>query len=162
MTPEGPLRPPEGDDWLALTEGVLDGGAALEWASRTDCGAVVGFVGNVRDRAEGREGVQAVDYEAYDEQVVARLGELAAAARRRVPGLGRIVVWHRTGRIVVGEASVVVGVSSPHRAEAFDACRFLIDTLKETLPIWKHEHWEGGSGWSPSSRPLRPVEGSTS
>jgi molybdopterin synthase catalytic subunit len=159
VTPEGPFEAPEGDDWLLLTTAALDTAAALEWVERPDCGAGVGFVGNVRDHAEGREGVTAVEYEAYAEQVEARLVELAAAARSRVPALGRIAVWHRTGRLVVGEASVVVAVSAPHRAEAFDGCRFLIDTLKETLPIWKHEHWDEGSGWSPSSRPLRRVEG---
>lgn len=163
MTPEGFEEgfpeAPEGDDWLLLTTAALDVGAALSWVERPDCGAGVGFVGNVRDHAEGREGVQAVDYEAYAEQVVPRLEELAVAARKRVPGLGRIAVWHRTGRLAVGEASVVVAVSSPHRAEAFEACRYLIDTLKETLPIWKHEHWESGSGWSPSAHPLRSVEG---
>ncbi len=151
------MSPPPGDDWLALTEEPLRVAEALEWVERRDCGAVVGFAGNVRDHAEGRSGVQAVDYEAYAEQVVPKMAELAAAARSRVPSLGRIALWHRTGLLEVGESSVVVAVSSPHRAEAFEACRLLIDTLKESLPIWKNEHWEGGSGWSPSAKPLRPV-----
>lgn len=152
-----PPVPPAGEDWLALTEEPLHMSVALKWVERHDCGAVVGFAGNVRDHAEGRSGVEAVDYEAYATQVVPRMAELADEARSRVPTIGRIALWHRTGRLQVGEASVVVAVSSPHRAEAFEGCRFLIDTLKETLPIWKNEHWEGGSGWSPSAKPLRPV-----
>jgi len=152
-----PRDPPEGDDWLVLTEDRLDGTVALEWVGGERWGGVVGFFGVVRDHAEGRTDVVAVDYEAYDAEVVPRLAELAAAARARVPDIGRIVLWHRTGRVSVGEASVVVAVSSPHRAEAFEACRWLIDTLKATLPIWKLEHWGEGSDWSPSAHPIRSV-----
>jgi molybdopterin synthase catalytic subunit len=152
-----PLDPPVGDDWLVLTEEPLDGTRALGWVGGERWGGVVGFFGVVRDHAEGRTGVVAVDYEAYEDQVLPRLADLATAARARVPGVGRIVLWHRTGRVVVGEASVAVVVSSPHRAEAFEACRWLIDTLKATLPIWKLEHWGGGSDWSPSAHPIRPV-----
>jgi molybdopterin synthase catalytic subunit len=75
-----------------------------------------------------------------------------------VPDLGRVVLWHRTGRLEVGETSVAVVVSAPHRGEAFDACRFLIDTLKATLPIWKLEHWPDGSGWSPSAHAVEEIE----
>jgi molybdopterin synthase catalytic subunit len=157
MAALAPHDPPEGDDWLAVTEDPLDSGSALEWVGGERWGGVVGFFGVVRDHAEGRTGVVAVDYEAYEDQVVPRLVELAASARARVPEVGRIVLWHRTGRVAVGEASVAVVVSSPHRGEAFEACRFLIDTLKATLPIWKLEHWGGGSDWSPSAHPIRPV-----
>lgn len=145
------LDTPERDDWLALTGEVLSSTSALEWAKGEHWGGVVGFFGVVRDHAEGRTDVVGVDYEAYEEQVIPRLAALAGAARCKVPDLGRIVLWHRTGYLAVGETSVVVVVSAPHRSEAFDACRFLIDTLKTTLPIWKLEHWAGGSGWSPSS-----------
>jgi molybdopterin synthase catalytic subunit len=158
MAASAPFDPPRGDDWLALSDGPLPRAEALEWVEGERWGGVVGFFGVVRDHAEGRTDVVAVDYEAYDEQVLPRLAELAAAARARVPDLGRIALWHRTGRLEVGETSVAVVVSAPHRAEAFDACRFLIDTLKETLPVWKLEHWAGGSGWSPSSHRLADVE----
>lgn len=157
MAEPSPLDPPEGDDWLLLTDAVLSSPRALEWVEGSRFGGVVGFFGVVRDHAAGRSDVVAVDYEAYDEQVLPRLAELAAAARSRVPGLGRIVVWHRTGHLAVGETSVAVVVSAPHRAEAFDACRFLIDTLKATLPVWKLEHWAGGSGWSENARPVEEV-----
>jgi len=118
---------------------------------------VAAFLGIVRDHAEGRTGVVGVDYEAYDAEVIPRLAKLAASARARIPDIGRIVLWHRTGSLAVGEASVVVVVSAPHRGEAFDACRFLIDTLKVTLPIWKIEHHDQGTGWSPASQPVQQV-----
>ncbi len=158
MTDQPSLQPPEGDDWLVLTEAVLPSARALEWVEGERWGGVVGFFGVVRDHAEGRTDVVAVDYEAYDTQVLPRLADLAAAARSRVPDLGRVVLWHRTGRLEVGATSVAVVVSAPHRGEAFDACRFLIDTLKATLPIWKLEHWAGGSGWSPSGQAVAEVD----
>ncbi|MGH9170227.1 MAG: molybdenum cofactor biosynthesis protein MoaE [Acidimicrobiales bacterium] len=152
-----PLVPPSGADWLVLTGLVLDAAVALDWVGMPDCGGVVGFLGVVRDNAEGRTGVYAVEYEAYGAPVLRRLGELATAVRARVPMLGRVALWHRVGRVPLGETSVVVAVSAPHRAEAFDACRYLIDDLKVTLPIWKYEHWAGGQGWSPSAKALQPV-----
>jgi molybdopterin synthase catalytic subunit len=82
-----------------------------------------------------------------------------AAARERWPELGRVVVWHRTGLVAAGEPSVVIAVATPHRAEAFEACRFLIDTLKATSPIWKRELWPGGGEWSPAAAPIQPVDG---
>jgi len=159
MPESSTFDPPEGNDWLVLTDALLPTNEALAWVVMPGCGGVVGFFGVVRDNAEGRSNVVAVDYEAYEEPVLVRLAELAAAARARFPELGRVVVWHRTGRLAVGEASVAVVVSAPHRGEAFDATRFLIDTLKTTLPIWKNEEWEGGSGWSPSAQPVNPVPG---
>jgi molybdopterin synthase catalytic subunit len=112
------------------------------------------FVGTVRDHAEGHSGVESIDYEAYTDQVLVRFEAIATAARERWADLGAVVLWHRLGRIALGEASVVVVVSSPHRAEAFEACRYLIDTLKQTSPIWKHETWEGGTDWSLTARPV--------
>jgi molybdopterin synthase catalytic subunit len=105
------------------------------------------FSGTVRDHAEGRPGVSLLEYEAYADQVEPRLAAIAAAARDRWPDLGRIVLLHRTGPLAVGESSVVVAASAPHRGEAFDAARFLIDTLKSTVPIWKKEVWDGGEDW---------------
>jgi molybdopterin synthase catalytic subunit len=150
------IDPGDSSDWLALTDEPLSYPAALEWVSGGRWGGVVGFSGVVRDHAEGRTGVTAIDYEAYDEHVLAKLTELAAGARERWPDVGRIVIWHRLGRVSTGESSVVIAVSTPHRAEAFAACRHLIDSLKETVPIWKREHWSGGSDWSPASKALRP------
>jgi molybdopterin synthase catalytic subunit len=147
----------EGDNWLELTTEPLPPERALTWVDRPSCGAVACFVGTVRDHAEGRTGVQAIDYEAYTSQVLPRFEAIVAAARGRWPDLGRAVVWHRVGHVDLGEASVVVVVSAPHRAEAFEACRYVIDTLKATAPIWKRETWEGGTGWSLAARPIEPA-----
>jgi molybdopterin synthase catalytic subunit len=151
------LPPAQGDNWLELTSESLSTEGALAWANRPSCGAVACFVGTVRDNAEGHRGVESIDYEAYTDQVLPRFEAIAEAARERWDDLGGVVVWHRLGHIVLGEASVVVVVSSPHRAEAFEACRYLIDTLKATTPIWKHETWEGGTDWSLASRPVEPA-----
>lgn len=147
----------QGDNWLELTPEPLASERALAWVERPSCGAVACFVGTVRDHADGRTGVTAIDYEAYTLQVLPRFEALAASARERWTDLGRVVVWHRVGQVRLGEASVVVAVSTPHRAEAFEACRYLIDTLKATTPIWKRETWEGGTEWSPATRPVEPV-----
>jgi molybdopterin synthase catalytic subunit len=149
--------PRGGDDWVGLSVAPLPVDAALNWAGRPGCGAVVLFSGTVRDHAEGRPGVTGLEYEAYEDEVAPRLSAIAAEARRRWPVLGRIALLHRVGALAVGETSVVVVVSSPHRPEAFDAARFCIDTLKETVPIWKREMWEGGSGWATCSHPVQDV-----
>jgi len=109
----------------------------MRWSVRSDCGAQVVFSGTVRDHAEGRAGVSLVEYEAYAEQVEPRLAQLAAEARRRWPALGRLVLLHRIGELAVGECSVVVVASAPHRAEAFEACRYAIEAIKHDAPIWK-------------------------
>jgi molybdopterin synthase catalytic subunit len=111
------------------------------------CGGIVTFCGTVRDHSEGRPGVTSLEYEAYLEQVVPRLGQVAAAARTRWPEIGRLALLHRVGRLEIGEVSVVVVASTPHRSEAFAAAQFCIDTLKHTVPIWKRETWAGGSDW---------------
>ena len=149
-----PVEPPEDDDWLALTEDELPVGAAYDWAVRPDCGAVVLFSGTVRDHAEGRDGVEHLTYEAYDEAVVPRMAEIAAEARQRWPMIGRLAILHRTGRLELGESSVVVVVSTPHRAEAFEAGRYAIDALKASVPIWKHETWRDGSAWGTGATPI--------
>jgi len=120
-------------DYTALTESVRGPG----------CGAVLLFLGTVRDRTAGRETV-ALKYEAYPEMAVTKLRELEVEARRRWT-VGHIGIVHRVGHLEVGEISVAVAVGSPHRQEAFEAGRYLIDTLKETVPIWKQEHWSDGS-----------------
>ncbi|MBV8296138.1 MAG: molybdenum cofactor biosynthesis protein MoaE [Acidimicrobiia bacterium] len=153
------LVPPRtDDDWVGLTAEPLPVGRAVAWAERADCGAVVLFTGTVRDHAPGRLGVTALEYEAYEEEVCPRLAAIVAEARRRWPALGRVAALHRVGAVDVGETSVLVTVSAPHRAEAFDAARFCIDTLKATVPIWKRETWAGGSDWALCSHPVEDVE----
>src|SRR5262249_12990665 len=112
------LAPGHGDDWVGITADSLPIAAAYEWAVRRDCGAVVLFSGTVRDHAEGRGGVQHLTYEAYEEQAVPRMQAIADEVRVRWPQTGRVVLLHRTGRLELGESSVIVVVSSPHRREA--------------------------------------------
>lgn len=146
MTPV-PFSPPSGPDWLAISENPLPVAEVMAWAVQPACGALATFCGTVRDHSGSRPGVVSLEYEAYREYVEPRLGEVATSARRRWPSIGRLALLHRIGRLQVGETSVVVAVSTPHRAEAFDAARFCIDTLKQTVPIWKRETWAGGSEW---------------
>lgn len=139
--------PRDANAWLGLSARPLPVGAAVEWVSSPDCGATVLFTGTARDHAEGRADVTKLEYEAYEEQVVPKLGSIAEELRERWPMLGRIVLLHRVGTVEVGDTAVVVVVAAPHRAEAFDAARLAIDTLKRTVPIWKQEFWAGGVDW---------------
>ena len=147
--------PRDGDDWLAITDAPLPIGEAYEWSVRPDCGGVVLFSGTVRDHAEGRAGVEQLTYEAYEEQVVPRLQAIAEETRARWPVVGRLVLLHRVGALGVGESSVVVVASAPHRPEAFAAARFAIDALKASVPIWKHEVWSEGAGWGTGAADVR-------
>ncbi len=115
------------------------------------------FTGTVRDHAEGRPGVSRLEYEAFVEEAGPRLAAVAAEARRRWPDLGRLAVLHRVGALGVGEPSVVIVASAPHRAEAFAAARFAIDTVKATVPIWKRETWAGGEDWSACAHQVTEV-----
>ena len=136
-----------GDTWIALTGDPLPVGAATEWAVRPSCGAVVTFCGTARDHAAGRQGVHRLEYEAYDEQAIPRMEAVAAELRARWPEVGAVALLHRTGVLAVGDTAVVVAVSSPHRAEGFEAARFAIDALKASVPIWKRESWDAGESW---------------
>ena len=139
--------PATGHDWCALTEDPLPVGAIYDWCVQPQCGAIVVFSGVVRDHAEHRTGVTLIEYEAYESQVVPRLETIVAEIRRQWPDAGRVAILHRVGPLALGESSVVVGVSTPHRASAFAAAEFGIDSLKATVPIWKREFWDGGSDW---------------
>lgn len=133
---------------------------AYQWCLRPDCGAVVLFSGVVRDHAvdgdEVRRGVGWLTYEAYETQVVESFVAIEAEARRRWPDLGRVAILHRVGRVELSDSAVVVAVGAPHRGAAFDAGRWLIDTLKSTAPIWKHEQWADGAGWGADAQPIAP------
>ncbi len=149
------LAPNDASDWIALTSDALPVDRATTWAATAASGAVVTFCGIVRDHSEGRLGVTGLSYEAYEEEATRRLAAVAAETRRRWPVVERLVLLHRTGDLGLSEPSVVVVASSPHRPEAFEAARFAIDTLKETVPIWKREHWAGGSDWAERGHPVR-------
>jgi molybdopterin synthase catalytic subunit len=148
---------PTGSDWITLSDVPLPVDAATTWASVPGAGAVVVFLGIVRDHADGRHDVTALTYEAYESEARRVMEEIVAAVRADHPGLERVALLHRTGRLALGEASVAVVVSSAHRDAAFVAARACIDTLKETVPIWKQEHWAGGEDWGTGAAPIRPV-----
>jgi molybdopterin synthase catalytic subunit/molybdopterin converting factor small subunit len=109
-------------------------------------GAVVTFDGFVRDNFKGRA-TSHLEYDAYEPMALGKMREIGDEARRRF-AIHRIGIVHRLGRVTIGETSVWIGVSAPHRAAAFDACRFAIDTLKTTVPIWKKEFFQDGAVWA--------------
>ena len=128
---------------IHLTRSPIDYAALTEQVRRGDCGAVVLFLGTVRDLTGDRTTV-ALDYDAYPGMAEKQMAEIEADTRKRWP-VGEMLMEHRLGRLDVGEISVAVAVSCPHRADAFEACRFAIDRLKELVPIWKKENWADGS-----------------
>jgi len=128
---------------ISLTRAAIDSQALLDRVTVPAAGAVVLFLGTVRELTGDRRTL-ALDYEGYPEMAEKKLAELEAEARRRWP-LCEVALVHRLGRLELTEASVAVAVSSPHRGAAFDAGRWLIDTLKEVVPIWKQEHWADGT-----------------
>jgi molybdopterin synthase catalytic subunit len=131
---------------IRLTTETIDYHALTEQVRRPECGGVVLFLGTVRDLTDGRV-TTALDYEAYPGMAEKKLAEIEAQTRARWP-VGDIALVHRLGHLEVGEVSVAVAVSCPHRAEAFEACRYAIDRLKEIVPIWKKENWaDGGTEW---------------
>lgn len=154
------LAPPAAgeDDWIGLGRSPLPTELAASWATLPRCGAVVTFAGTVRDHAEGREGVEELAYEAYEEPALERMGEVVAEARRRWPEIARVAVLHRLGPLTLGETAVTVVVSSGHRQAAFAAGAYVIDTVKATVPIWKHERWAGGEDWGTGALPIGAVQ----
>lgn len=152
------MMPPEDSDtWVGLSAEPLPVEAASAWVVQPDCGGIVTFNGTARDHSEGRPGVSALEYEAYEGQVEPRLRLIAAEARVRWPAVGRIAMLHRMGPVEIGESAVVVAVGAPHRDDAFQAARYCIDTLKATVPIWKREAWEGGESWGLEPQHVREV-----
>jgi molybdopterin converting factor subunit 1 len=123
----------------------LEVAAALRDVEGTDAGAVVSFVGTVRDNARGKNVVR-LDYEAYPEMALKVFARIAEEAARKWAGV-RIAIHHRVGKLEPGALSVVIAAAAPHRAEAFEACRLAIEELKKDAPIWKREHYPDGSSW---------------
>jgi len=130
-------------DLVSLVEHPIDVAALVVTSPQDGAGCL--FVGVVRNEHQGRR-VERLEYEAYEEMALPLMKEIAAEAKRRF-SVTEIRLVHRVGRLEIGEASVAVAVASPHRAEAFDACRFAIDTLKAKVPIWKKEHYADGTAW---------------
>ena len=131
---------------VELTNHVIDANDVLRRVASHQAGAVVLFLGTTREFTGERRTV-ALNYECYPEMATKKLAELEAEARRRWP-IVECVIVHRLGHLELGEASIAIAVSSPHRQEAFEAAKWLIDTIKQVVPIWKQEHWaDGTSEW---------------
>jgi molybdopterin synthase catalytic subunit len=130
----------------ALTRSPIDAEELVAASKEGEDGAVVVFDGIVRNHTRGRQTLH-LDYEAYEEMAHRQMAELATEARARF-GVRQVTMVHRLGRLEVGETSVLIVVASAHRAQAFEACRWLIDTLKKTVPIWKKETFVDGAVWA--------------
>jgi MoaE-MoaD fusion protein len=139
------LIPPVSGGSFKLVDGPLDIPAVLRETEDPEAGAVASFVGTVRRRSRGRD-VLHLEYEAFEEMAEPMLAKLGAELSER-HGLCAVAIHHRLGRVEIGEASVAIAVSAPHRSAALDACREAIETLKTTIPLWKKEVYEGGDEW---------------
>jgi len=128
-------------DWIEILATPLDVGRAVEFVTDPAAGGIATFLGTTR----ADQNMAALDYEAYTEMAMQQLRSLAGQARGRWPII-KIALLHRTGRVEVAQPSVIIAVSTPHRADAFEACRFLIDSLKKDVAIWKKEVWADGTG----------------
>jgi molybdopterin synthase catalytic subunit len=130
---------------IAVTADPLDLTALLQIVDAPGMGAVATFLGLVRDHNQGRRVLHLV-YESYDALAERALGRIIDEAREQWPSTV-LAIHHRTGKLLIGEASVAIAAASPHRADAFAACRYAIERVKQIVPIWKHEYFEGGDVW---------------
>ena len=128
-----------------ITADVLDLSAVVGAVERPGTGAVATFLGLVRDHNQGRRVLHLI-YEAYEPLAERTLQRVVDEAREHWPSTD-VAVHHRTGKLDIGEASVAIAAASPHRADAFAACRYAIERVKQIVPIWKHEYFEGGDVW---------------
>lgn len=130
---------------FSVSSAALDVAALVALVGAPGCGAVTTFVGLVRDHNAGHR-VLWLDYEAFEPLAVRAFEQIDREARERWPAV-TLGIHHRIGRLEIGDASVVIAAASPHRAEAFAASRYAIERIKQIAPIWKHEHFEGGTTW---------------
>ena len=130
---------------VALTTDPIDVMSALHYLQSEQAGAIDFFLGVVRDNTQERP-VDRLDYEAYDRMALSEMQKIVDTATTQWPVL-RCAVIHRTGTLYIGEIAVLIGVATAHRADAFDACRYIIDTIKQTVPIWKKEIFTDGDVW---------------
>lgn len=130
---------------ILITHEPLDRAMLVDAVAHPSVGGIVVFEGVVRDNARGKQ-VRYLEYEVYPEMASAKIREILATAKQRW-GIERVAVAHRVGHLEIGEASVIIVVAAPHRNEAFEACRYIIDTLKTTVPIWKKEVATNGEEW---------------
>ncbi len=138
--------PPKHDGHVSIMRSRIDSEGTLAALKRGEDGAALVFEGVVRNQTRGRKTLY-LDYEAYEEMARAQMESLAAQALQQFQ-IRDVAIVHRLGRLEIGETSVLIAVASAHRAAAFEACRWLIDTLKRTVPIWKKEYFEDGAVWA--------------
>jgi MoaE-MoaD fusion protein len=144
-------------DTLELVHAPIDTGRLVHHLRADQDGAIVTFDGFVRNESHGRP-TKYLEYEAYQAMALLQMREIAAQLHERFL-IHRVAIVHRLGRLEIGDTSVFIAVSAPHRAAAFDACRFAIDTLKRTVPIWKKEYLEDGAVWADGELPPAPPTG---
>lgn len=147
--------------WTRLTHGTLDLSAIQAFLATPEAGAIDVFLGTTRRLTHGRETVE-LAYEAYEPMALREMEALLATASERWP-VAKACLHHRLGIVPLAEASVVIGVATPHRADSFEACRYVIDTLKVSVPIWKKEHFADGTrawveGTELPQRPSAPID----
>ncbi|CAH0996644.1 Molybdopterin synthase catalytic subunit 1 [Emticicia aquatica] len=130
---------------IILSDKTLNEQACLDFVKTDDSGGIVTFVGTVRNQTKGKKVVR-LDFEAYEPMAVSEMRKIAERAIEAF-SLKKIAIYHRIGQLTIGEVPVIIAVSAAHRGAAFDACEFAIDTLKETVPIWKKEIFEDGEVW---------------
>ena len=133
-------------DIYKIVEQPLSPDAVAASGGDPAAGGIVIFSGVVRNEKDGRP-VKYLEYEAHAAMAEAKMREIGAAVRRRWPSVKAVTMLHRIGRLEIGESSVVIAVSAAHRKEAFEACHYAIDTLKQSVPVWKKEHFEDGEVW---------------
>jgi len=138
---------------IELTSEPVNFDAILAAAEDNSAGGVAIFLGRVRDHAEDRK-VLSMEYEAYPEMAISKMRAIADEAKSQWP-IAKLVIVHRTGHLQVGEVSVAIAVACVHRGQAFEACRFIIDTLKKSVPIWKKEYFADGEGWVKGTIPKK-------
>jgi molybdopterin converting factor subunit 1 len=139
-------KPPGRGRYASIVREVMDTQRIVDGLKRGEDGAALVFEGIVRNQTRGRKTLY-LDYEAYEEMALEQMESLASQALQQFQ-VRDVAVVHRLGRLEIGETSVLIAVASAHRAAAFDACRWLIDTLKRTVPIWKKEHFQDGAVWA--------------
>jgi molybdopterin synthase catalytic subunit len=143
-------------DLVCLGHGVIDSLALVSHVHAAENGAVVTFDGCVRNHSHGRKTLY-LEYESYEQMALSKMKEIAASLHTLYP-IDRVAMAHRLGRLEIGDTSVFIAVGSPHRKAAFEACRYAIDTLKRTVPIWKKEFFADGSVWADGELPPIPTE----
>jgi len=141
---------------VLLVDEPLDAAGLTSSVESAQFGAVATFVGNVRDNARGKR-VVAIEYSAYRPLALSEIQRIAREAETRWDG--KSAIGHRLGQIPIGEASVIIAFGSAHRGEAFDACRWMIDTLKATVPIWKRETYEDDEVWIEGDQAIPALRG---